>query len=77
MSPDLESIAERVVAILVETFDFPETDARHRIALWRAQQHNLEGQVLESLLPLMSPEQRAESLVRWVLEGRRIEAELE
>lgn len=74
--PTLEAIAAQVLAILVETFDFPEAEARQRIALWRAQQHNLEGQALESLLPGMNPEQQAQELLRWALEGLALEDDL-
>ena len=73
---DLEAVAAQVVAIMVTTFGFPETEARQRIALWRAQQHNLEGQALECLLPGMSPEQQAQELLRWALEGQVIEDDL-
>lgn len=70
-SLDLEAIAASVVAALV-TFGMPETEARHRINLWKAAQHDLEGQALEAL----PPEARAEHLLRWALEGQAIEDDL-
>ncbi len=73
---DLEAICEQVVSLLVGTFDFPEAEARHRINLWKAQQHDLEGQALEAILPHLSPEKKAHELLRWVLEGEKIEADL-
>ena len=73
---DLEAIAAQVVALMVTTFGFPEAEARQRIALWRAQQHKLEGQALESLLPGMNPEEQAQSLMRWALRGLTIEEDL-
>lgn len=73
---NLEAIAEQVVALMVTTFGFPEAEARQRITLWRAQQHSLEGQALESLLPGMTPEKQAQELLRWALEGQFIEDDL-
>lgn len=73
---DLEAICEQVVSLMVGTFDFPEAEARHRINLWKAQQHHLEGQALEAIMPHLSPEEKAQELLRWVLEGDKIEADL-
>lgn len=74
--PELEAVAELVLRLLVDTFDFPEAEARQRLALWRAQQHSLEAQALEAALPLMTPEQRTQELLRWALEGDQVEREL-
>lgn len=73
---DLEAICEQVVSLMVGTFDFPEAEARHRINLWKARQHHLEGQALEAIVPHLSPEEKAQELIRWVLEGEKIEADL-
>lgn len=73
---DLETILEKVVSILVSTFDFPEEEARHRVTLWKSQQHDLEGQALAGILPLLSPEQKAQELLRWALEGKELEQHL-
>jgi hypothetical protein len=75
-SLDLDAIANQVVAILVSTFDFPEAEARHRINLWKAQQHNLEGQALEAVLPNLTPEKRAQALLQWALTGQELEGQL-
>ncbi len=69
---DLEAICDQVVYLLVNTFDFPEAEARQRINLWKADQHRLEGEVLASL----SPEERAQHLLRWVIEGDQVEKAL-
>ena len=78
MDSPLESVAicEQVVSLMVGTFDFPEAEARHRINLWKARQHQLEGQALEAIIPHLSPEEKAQELIRWVLEGDKIEADL-
>lgn len=60
----------------METFDFPAAEARHRLNLWRAQQHALEGQALEELLPALSVEERAQALLRWALAGELLERDL-
>lgn len=73
---DLESVQEQVVALLVNAFDYPEPEARQRVTLWRARQHDLEGQALESLLPELSVERQAQQLLRWALEGHEIETDL-
>ncbi|MFN8606873.1 MAG: hypothetical protein U0931_05040 [Vulcanimicrobiota bacterium] len=73
---DLEALTDKVVAILVRTFDFPEAEARQRVTLWRARQHHLEGQALETLLPELSAESQAQQLLRWALEGQEVENEL-
>lgn len=73
---DLDSIAEQVVALLVSTFHFPEPEALQRVTLWRARQHELEGQVLDGLLPSLAAEEQTQHLLRWALEGREIEDDL-
>lgn len=73
---DLEAICEQVVSLLVSTFDFPEAEARHRINLWKARQHDLEGQALQGILPHLSPEERAQELLRWALQRAEIEGDL-
>lgn len=47
--PDLDAIAEKALSILVESFDFPAEEARHRLTLWKSRQHDLAGQALEVL----------------------------
>lgn len=76
MSEDLEQILATVEALLVGTFGFPAAEARHRLNLWRAQQHALDGQALEGILPTMKPDERAQSLLRWALEGEFLERDL-
>lgn len=73
---DLEAIAEKAIGILVESFDFPEAEARQRLALWRAQQHDLAGQMLAILLPGMTQEERDAALLKWALEGLFLERDL-
>ena len=74
--PDLEAIAEKALAILVGSFDFPEAEARQRLNLWRARQHDLAGQALEVMLPGMSQEERDAALLKWALEGLFLERDL-
>ena len=73
---DLDAVCQQVIALLVSTFDFPEAEARQRINLWKARQHDLEGQALQGILPHLSPEERAQELLRWALQGDQLEAEL-
>ena len=73
---DLEAIAEKAISILVESFDFPEAEARHRLTLWKAGQHDLAGQALGVLLPGMPQEERDAALLKWTLEGLFLEREL-
>ena len=72
----MEAIAEKAVGILVESFDFPEAEARQRLALWRAQQHDVAGQALAVLLPGMTQEERHAALLKWTLEGLFVERDL-
>lgn len=74
--PDLEAIAEKALAILVGSFDFPEAEARQRLNLWRARQHDLAGQALEVLLPGMGQEEKDAALLKWALEGLFLERDL-
>ncbi len=76
MSQDLEQILATVESLLVDTFGFPADEARHRLNLWRAQQHTLEGQALEATLPTLPLEERAQALLRWALEGEFLESDL-
>ena len=73
---ELESIVATVEKLLVETFGFPEAEARHRLNLWRLQQHSLEGQSLEAVLPGLSSEKQAEELLRWALQGELLSLDL-
>lgn len=73
---DIENMLAIVERLMVETFGFAEGDARQRLSLWKLQQHTLEGQALESLLPSLSPEDKARELLRWALEGKQLEGEL-
>lgn len=73
---DLESIAEKAMAILVDSFDFPEAEARQRLTLWKSRQHDLAGQALGVLLPGMSQEERGAALLKWTLEGLFLERDL-
>lgn len=73
---ELESLCARAVSILVETFGFPEAEARHRLALWRAQQHQLEGQTLEVLLPALPQGDQAEALNLWLRAGDDLRSQL-
>lgn len=73
---ELDGLCERVLSIMVESFGFSDAEARHRLALWRAEQHQLEGQALEILLPAQSAGDQAESLRRWLLEGDQIRSDL-
>lgn len=72
----VEAAWRQAAAILVESFGFPDAEARHRVALWRARQHSLEGQALEALLPSLSPEERAQRLLAWALQGGELEDDL-
>lgn len=74
--PDLEAICAKALAILVESFDFPEAEARQRLTLWRARQHDLAGQALAIILPGMTPEERDAALLKWALEGLFLERDL-
>ncbi len=74
--PSLEELCDRVIGILVDTFDFPADEARHRLALWRSQQHHLAGSALEVILPTMSPAEKDAALLKWALEGAMLQAEL-
>lgn len=73
--PDWTAILEVVEKALVSVGMEP-MEARHRINLWKARQHALEGQALESLLPGMTPEEQAQQLLRWALEGQVLEDDL-
>jgi len=73
----LDQVAAQVLRLLVDTFDFPEDEGRRRMALWQAEQHRLEGDALAGLLPLMTDEERAQAILRHVLEGHDIAAALE
>jgi hypothetical protein len=75
-SPEIEAIAEKVLAIMVESFDFPEAEARQRLTLWKASQHDLAGQALAVLLPGMSPAEQDAALLQWALEGLFLERDL-
>ena len=54
-----------------------QTPGLHRINLWKADQHRLGGEALGAVLPLMDPEQASAELLRYVLEGQKLAAELE
>lgn len=73
---DLEAIAAKALTILVDTFDFPEAEARHRLTLWKSGQHDLSGQALGVLLPGMNQEERDAALLKWTLEGLFLERDL-
>ncbi len=75
-APDLVALGEQVIRLLVDTFDFPEAEARQRINLWRAQQHDLAGQALEAILPGMTQAERDAALLKWALEGLFVERDL-
>ena len=74
--PDLEAVCAKVLAIMVESFDFPEAEARHRLTLWKAQQHNLQAQALEAILPGMTAQERDAALLQWALEGLFLDRDL-
>jgi len=61
---------------MVESFDFPEAEARHRLTLWKARQHDLAGQALSVLLPGMSQEEQGAALLKWALESLFLERDL-
>ncbi|MBX3169266.1 MAG: hypothetical protein KF760_17815 [Candidatus Eremiobacteraeota bacterium] len=71
----LEAIEEQVVAMLV-SIGLPAAEAAHRINLWRARQHDLEGQALEAILPGLTPDQQDQAVLRWALEGQQLEDNL-
>lgn len=73
---DLEAILGQVERLLVDTFGFPEAEARQRLTLWRAEQHRLEGEALGTLLPGMSPDQGTQALLRHLLEGHALADQL-
>jgi len=73
---DLEAVCQRALSLLVESFDFPEAEARHRLNLWRARQHDLAGQALEVTLPGMTAEEREAALLQWALQGLFLERDL-
>lgn len=75
-SLDLEAIAKKALAILVESFDFPEVEARQRLTLWKSRQHDLAGQALSVILPGMTQEERDAALLKWTLEGLFLERDL-
>lgn len=74
--PNLETLCDRVIGILVDTFDFPADEARQRLTLWRSQQHDLTGAALEAMLPAMGPAEKEAALLKWALEGAMIQADL-
>ena len=73
---ELDNLCERIVAIMIGTFGFSETEARHRLALWQAQQHELEGQALDVLLPALSPGDQAAALRLWLRAGEDLRSQL-
>jgi hypothetical protein len=73
---DLEAIGDQVVRILVDSFDYPETEARQRVTLWRSQQHDLAGQALGAILSGMTREEREQALLKWAVEGLLLERDL-
>ncbi len=73
---DLEAIGDQVVRMLVDSFDYPEKEARHRVTLWRSQQHDLAGQALGAILPGMAREEREQALLKWAVEGLLLERDL-
>lgn len=75
-APDLVALGEQVIGILVSTFDYPEPEARQRINLWRARQHDLAGQALEVILPGMTQAEQDAALLKWALEGMFLERDL-
>lgn len=73
--PDWSSALELVETILVNVGLAP-TEARQRVVLWRARQHHLEGQALETLFFRMDPSEHADQILRWALEGQAVEEDL-
>jgi len=73
--PDWTAILAVVAQMLVNVGMDP-AEAQQRINLWKARQHNLEGQALETLMPGMDPGEQAQQLLRWALEGEVIEDDL-
>lgn len=73
--PDLASLLGVVEKTLV-SFGMEPAEARQRLNLWRAQQHHIEGQALEALLSNMGPEEQAQHLLRWAIEGQIVEDDL-
>ena len=74
---DLERMADQVVSIMVDTFGFDRADAEHRINLWKADQHRLEGEALDAILPMMDPERAKVEMLRYFLEGHELAERLE
>ncbi len=74
--PDLDALCDRVINILVDTFDFSADEARQRLALWRSLQHDLAGEALGALLPAMSQAERDTYLVQWALESALLRGDL-
>lgn len=72
----LEEACVQVASLLVQSFGFSEVEARHRVALWRARQHNLEGEALEAQLRALPPDERAQRLLQWALQGAELEGVL-
>ena len=77
MTPDIDTILEQVIALMVGTFDFPEEEARHRVNLWRTAQHRLEGEALGALTPHLPADEALQQVLRHVLEGERLRSDLE
>lgn len=73
---DLDAVCRQVVAILVDTFGYSVAESTQRVNLWRARQHGLEAQVLAGILPAMGPEEAQRELLRWMLEGEALDADL-
>ena len=73
---DLEETVAKVVTMMVDTFGFPPAEAQHRADLWRLEQQNLEGDLLEAILPRMSDEERAAEVLRCLLAGDDLEHRL-
>lgn len=73
---DLEAIIAQVAQMMVSTFGFSQAEADHRLTLWRSNQHDLEGQLLEARLATMDPKERERALNDWVLQGFMLETDL-
>ncbi len=73
--PDWAAILAVVAQMLVNVGMDP-AEAQQRINLWKARQHNLEGQALETLLPGMNLAEQAQQMLRWALEGEVLEDDL-
>ena len=74
---EIDGLLDQVLNLLTNTFDFPEAEARHRIALWRAEQHRLEGDMLTAITPHLPPEEALQQILRHVLQGEDIRRTLE